>query len=355
MRQVLARCARSWPAAGRRRKYRLVGVGRGRRPRGGEGSGGGKGAEQVSRGRAPARAGVVHAVVAAWRREKPHSRQRTCFCARVVMEALQMLAATTPAHGRHLRLLLLPLLLFLLPAGAVQGLETEERPRNREEECHFYAGGQVYPGEASRVSVADHSLHLSKAKISKPAPYWEGTAVIDGEFKELKLTDYRGKYLVFFFYPLDFTFVCPTEIIAFGDRLEEFRAINTEVVACSVDSQFTHLAWINTPRRQGGLGPIRIPLLSDLTHQISKDYGVYLEDSGHTLRGLFIIDDKGILRQITLNDLPVGRSVDETLRLVQAFQYTDKHGEVCPAGWKPGSETIIPDPAGKLKYFDKLN
>ncbi|EMP25650.1 Peroxiredoxin-4 [Chelonia mydas] len=163
--------------------------------------------------------------------------------------------------------------------------------------------------------------------VSKPAPYWEGTAVINGEFKELKLTDYQGKYLVFFFYPLDFTFVCPTEIIAFSDRIEEFRAINTEVVACSVDSQFTHLAWINTPRKQGGLGPMKIPLLSDLTHQISKDYGVYLEDQGHTLRGLFIIDDKRVLRQITMNDLPVGRSVDETLRLVQAFQYTDKHGE----------------------------
>ncbi|XP_036878341.1 peroxiredoxin-4 isoform X1 [Manis javanica] len=289
----------------------------------------------------------------------------------MVMEAPPpLLAAPTPALGRGRRLLLLPLLLFLLPAAALRAWEAEERPRTREEECHFYAGGQVYPGEASRVSVADHSLHLSKAKsrwchakniiyfsslVSKPAPYWEGTAVINGEFKELKLTDYRGKYLVFFFYPLDFTFVCPTEIIAFGDRIEEFRAINTEVVACSVDSQFTHLAWINTPRRQGGLGPIKFPLLSDLTHQIAKDYGVYLEDSGHTLRGLFIIDDKGILRQITLNDLPVGRSVDETLRLVQAFQYTDKHGEVCPAGWKPGSETIIPDPAGKLKYFDKLN
>uniref|UniRef100_A0A8B9YVT0 thioredoxin-dependent peroxiredoxin n=1 Tax=Buteo japonicus TaxID=224669 RepID=A0A8B9YVT0_9AVES len=168
----------------------------------------------------------------------------------------------------------------------------------------------------------------SKRKnISKPAPYWEGTAVINGEFKELKLTDYEGKYLVFFFYPLDFTFVCPTEIIAFSDRIEEFRAINTEVVACSVDSKFTHLAWINTPRKQGGLGPMKIPLLSDLTHQISKDYGVYLEDQGHTLRGLFIIDEKRILRQITMNDLPVGRSVDETLRLVQAFQYTDKHGE----------------------------
>ncbi|XP_036696014.1 peroxiredoxin-4 isoform X2 [Balaenoptera musculus] len=228
------------------------------------------------------------------------------------------LPATTSAPGRSrkLLLLLLPLLLLLLPAEALWGLKVEERPRTREEECHLYAGGHVYPGEASRVSVADHSLHLSKAKISKPAPYWEGTAVINGEFKELKLTDYRGKYLVFFFYPLDL---------------------------------------INTDRRQGGIELISIPLLSDLNHQISKDYGVYLEDSGHTLRGLFIIDDKGILRQITLNDLPVGRSVDETLRLVQAFQYTDKHGEVCPAGWKPGSETIIPDPAGKLKYFDKLN
>ncbi|XP_054977016.1 peroxiredoxin-4 [Sorex araneus] len=273
------------------------------------------------------------------------------------MEAPAPPPAVAARGSRKLLLLLLlpPMLLLLLPAEAQKDREPEEGPRAREKACHFYAGGQVYPGEASLLSVADHSLHLSKAKISKPAPSWEGTAVINGEFKELKLTDYRGKYLVFFFYPLDFTFVCPTEIIAFSDRIEEFRSINTEVVACSVDSQFTHLAWINTPRKQGGLGPIKIPLLSDLTHQIAKDYGVYLEDSGHTLRGLFIVDDKGILRQITLNDLPVGRSVDETLRLVQAFQYTDKHGEVCPAGWKPGSETIIPDPAGKLKYFDKLN
>ncbi|XP_072178793.1 peroxiredoxin-4-like [Diadema setosum] len=189
--------------------------------------------------------------------------------------------------------------------------------------------------------------------VSKPAPAFEGTAVINGEFKAMKLSDFVGKYLVLVFYPLDFTFVCPTEIIAFSDRIEEFRAINTEVVAISVDSQFTHLAWINTPRTQGGLGPIQLPILSDLTHQISKDYGVLLEDLGHTLRGLFIIDDKGVLRQITMNDLPVGRSVDETLRLVQAFQYTDKHGEVCPAGWKPGSDTIIPNPEDKLKYFAK--
>ncbi|CAN0287380.1 peroxiredoxin-4 isoform X1 [Lampetra fluviatilis] len=242
-------------------------------------------------------------------------------------------------------------LLLLLLLGLCSTSRAEEKQR----ECHYIAGGHVYPGEAVRAAVSDHSLHLSKAKISKPAPHWEGTAVVDGAFRDLKLSEYHGKYLVFFFYPLDFTFVCPTEIIAFSDRVEEFRAIGTEVVAASVDSQFTHLAWINTPRKQGGLGPLKIPLLSDLTHQISKDYGVYLEDHGHTLRGLFIIDAKGILRQITMNDLPVGRSVDETLRLVQAFQYTDTHGEVCPAGWKPGADTIIPDPSGKLKYFDNLH
>jgi peroxiredoxin 2/4 len=140
---------------------------------------------------------------------------------------------------------------------------------------------------------------------------------------------------------LNSTFVCPTEILAFNDRAHEFRALNTEVLAASVDSHFTHLAWVNTPRTEGGLGQLTIPLLSDLTHKISIDYGVYLEDVGHTLRGLFIIDDKQVLRQITMNDLPVGRSVDETLRLVQAFQYTDRHGEVCPAGWKPGSDTVI--------------
>merc|ERR1712096_223590 len=200
-----------------------------------------------------------------------------------------------------------------------------------------------------------HSLQWTKAMISKPAPPFSGTAVPNGEFKELKLEDFLGKYLVFFFYPLDFTFVCPTEILAFNDRVEEFRKIGVEVVGCSVDSHFTHLAWMNTPRTEGGLGKLNIPLLSDLTHQISKDYGVYLEDNGISLRGLFIIDDKGILRQITMNDLPVGRSVDETLRLAQAFQYTDKHGEVCPAGWKPGKDTIIPDPVNKLKYFSKTS
>ncbi|XP_066283403.1 peroxiredoxin-2-like [Branchiostoma lanceolatum] len=214
--------------------------------------------------------------------------------------------------------------------------------------------GTLYPGMQWPGST-EHALTGSKAQISKPAPDFQGTAVVNGKFEEIKLSDYKGKYLVFFFYPLDFTFVCPTEIIAFNERVEEFRMVNTEVVGVSVDSQFTHLAWINTPRKAGGLGPMNFPLLSDLTHKISRDYGVLLEDVGHTLRGLFIIDGKGILRQITMNDLPVGRSVDETLRLVQAFQYTDQHGEVCPAGWTPGADTIIPNPNDKLKYFEKFN
>lgn len=222
--------------------------------------------------------------------------------------------------------------------------------QQQDETCNTYAGGNVYP---SGGKLAGHRLQITKAVIGKKAPKWEGTAVVDGDFKEIKLSDFKGKYLVFFFYPLDFTFVCPTEILAFSDRVDEFRRLNTEVVAASVDSHFTHLAWINTPRKEGGLENIRIPLLSDLTHEIAKDYGVYISDLGHTLRGLFIIDGKGVLRQITMNDLPVGRSVDETLRLVQAFQYTDVHGEVCPAGWKPGQDTIIPNPVDKKKFFAK--
>ncbi|KAH3727027.1 peroxiredoxin-like [Dreissena polymorpha] len=226
-----------------------------------------------------------------------------------------------------------------------------------QEMCQSLFGGQVYPQETCGVQsgqrILGHSLHMSQAIISKPAPDWNGTAVVDGKFKDIKLADYKGKYLVLLFYPLDFTFICPTEVIAFNERLEEFMKINTEVVACSVDSPHTHLAWINTPRKSGGLGAMKYPLLSDITHRISKAYGVYLEELGHTLRGLFIIDGKGILRQITMNDLPVGRSVDETLRLVQAFQFTDTHGEVCPANWKPGADTIVPDQNEKLKYFEK--
>ncbi|CAD5111789.1 DgyrCDS1063 [Dimorphilus gyrociliatus] len=196
-------------------------------------------------------------------------------------------------------------------------------------------------------------MPTSKLELTKPAPDFGGQAVVKGEFKEIKLSDYKGKYLVFFFYPLDFTFVCPTEIIAFSDRVDEFQAINCEVVACSTDSHFSHLAWINTPRKQGGLGEMKIPILADKNCEIAKAYGVYKSEDGIAFRGLFIIDNKGNLRQITINDLPVGRSVDETLRLVQAFQFTDKHGEVCPAGWKPGADTMKPDPKGSKVYFSK--
>ncbi|XP_065834167.1 peroxiredoxin-1-like isoform X2 [Oscarella lobularis] len=205
-----------------------------------------------------------------------------------------------------------------------------------------------------RRAFSTATSRMSKAFVQREAPAWSATAVMpDGSFKDLKLSDYRGKYLVFFFYPLDFTFVCPTEIIAYSERVEEFKKRDCEVVACSVDSEFSHLAWTNTPRKKGGLGPMKIPLLSDITKSISRDYGVLLDDSGVALRGLFIIDAKGTLRQITVNDLPVGRSVDETLRLVEAFQFTDEHGEVCPANWKPGEATIKPSPAESQDYFSK--
>lgn len=191
--------------------------------------------------------------------------------------------------------------------------------------------------------------------IGQKAPEIKGTAVVNGQFKEIKLDDFKGKYLVLFFYPLDFTFVCPTEIIAFSDRAKEFRSINCEVVGCSTDSHFTHLAWINTSRKEGGLGSLDIPLLADKTMNIARNYGVLNEETGIPFRGLFIIDGKQNLRQITVNDLPVGRSVDETLRLVQAFQYTDEHGEVCPANWKPGAKTMVADPQKSKDYFGSAN
>ncbi|GCC29288.1 hypothetical protein chiPu_0007727 [Chiloscyllium punctatum] len=197
-------------------------------------------------------------------------------------------------------------------------------------------------------------MSAGNAKIGQTAPDFTAKAVMpSGEFEDLTLSKYKGKYVVLFFYPLDFTFVCPTEIIAFSDRAAEFRKINCEVIGASTDSHFSHLAWTKTPRKQGGIGHMDIPLVADLTQSIAKDYGILKEDEGIAYRGLFIIDEKGILRQITINDLPVGRSVDETLRLVQAFQFTDKHGEVCPAGWKPGQDTIKPNVNESKKFFEK--
>uniref|UniRef100_A0A915EHA6 thioredoxin-dependent peroxiredoxin n=1 Tax=Ditylenchus dipsaci TaxID=166011 RepID=A0A915EHA6_9BILA len=194
---------------------------------------------------------------------------------------------------------------------------------------------------------------MSKAFIGKPAPEFTADAVYDGDFKTVSLADYHGKWVVLFFYPLDFTFVCPTEIIAFSERSDEFKNLNTVLLAASTDSKFSHLEWISKPRKQGGLGEMKIPVLADTNHKISRDYGVLKEDEGIAYRGLFIIDPKGVLRQITINDLPVGRSVDETLRLIQAFQYVEKHGEVCPANWTPGKDTIKPDPKNSQTFFGK--
>jgi len=191
------------------------------------------------------------------------------------------------------------------------------------------------------------------ARVQQPAPQFKSVAVVGQDFKEISLSDYKGKYLVLFFYPLDFTFVCPTEIIGFSDAVSEFKKLNTELIAASCDSEYSHLAWINTPRKEGGLGPVNFPIIADLNKKMARDYGVLL-DAGHPLRGTFIIDGKGIVRHITMNDPPVGRSVDETLRLVQAYQYADQHGEVCPVGWKPGSKTMNADPVKSKTYFSSV-
>ncbi|MFO0804812.1 MAG: peroxiredoxin [Gemmataceae bacterium] len=190
------------------------------------------------------------------------------------------------------------------------------------------------------------------ALVQKEAPDFTATAVINEEFKEVKLSSYRGKYVVLFFYPLDFTFVCPTEIVAFSDRIKDFHDRGAEVLGVSIDSQFSHLAWIQTPRATGGLGGLKYPLVADLTKKISADYGVLL-DGGIALRGTFIIDQKGIVRAATIHDLPLGRSIDEAIRVLDALQHFEKHGEVCPAGWTKGAATIKPGVKESKEYFEK--
>ena len=189
--------------------------------------------------------------------------------------------------------------------------------------------------------------------VTKPAPDFTAKAVMpDNSFADLTLSSYQGKYVVLFFYPLDFTFVCPSEIIAFDKALAKFKAKNTEVIGVSVDSHFTHLAWKNTPRNQGGIGPIQYPLVADLDKKISEKYGVLL-DAGIALRGLFLIDKKGVVRHALVNDLPLGRSVDEALRLVDALQFHEKHGDVCPANWHAGEEAMKPSAKGVAEYLAK--
>jgi alkyl hydroperoxide reductase subunit AhpC len=190
--------------------------------------------------------------------------------------------------------------------------------------------------------------------VGNTAPNFSGEAVVGDGFKTVSLDDYKGKWKVLFFYPLDFTFVCPTEITAFSDSVEKFRELNCEVIGVSVDSHFSHLAWTKQARNEGGLGAIDFPLLSDLNKTISSDYGVLMEDAGIALRGLFLIDNNNVVQHSTINNLSVGRNVEEVIRLVEGFQYTADHGEVCPAGWQKGAATMKPDPKGSQEYFKTL-
>ncbi|MDB9456569.1 peroxiredoxin [Dolichospermum circinale] len=189
-------------------------------------------------------------------------------------------------------------------------------------------------------------------RVGQLAPDFTATAVVDQEFKSIKLSDYRGRYVVLFFYPLDFTFVCPTEVAAFSDRYAEFSNLNTEVFGISVDSEFSHLAWMQTDRKSGGVGDLNYPLVSDIKKEISAAYNVLDPSSGVALRGLFIIDKDGILQHATINNMAFGRSIDETLRILQAIQHVQSHpDEVCPIDWQPGDKTMNPDPVKSKIYF----
>ncbi len=187
-------------------------------------------------------------------------------------------------------------------------------------------------------------------QVGQPAPHFKGDAVFNGEFKEISLSDFKGKWLVFFFYPLDFTFVCPTEILAFNDQYEKFKTAGAEIVGCSVDSKHTHRAWQALSPKDGGLGKLKFPLLADITKDVARDYGVLLP-SGIALRGLFLINPEGKIEAQTVHNLDVGRNVDEVLRVLDGFQTAKTSGEVCPANWTKGKSTMKATPDGVKTYL----
>ncbi len=190
--------------------------------------------------------------------------------------------------------------------------------------------------------------------VGKAAPDFTAAAVLaNGDIVEdfnLK-AHLKGSYGLVFFYPLDFTFVCPSEILAYSNRVPQFEKLNVKVVAVSVDSQFTHSAWRNTSPKDGGLGPVKFPMVADMTKQIARDYDVLIEQNGVALRGTFLIDRDGIVRHQLVNDLPLGRNADEALRMVDALQFHEENGEVCPAGWNKGDEGMKADASGVAKYL----
>lgn len=189
--------------------------------------------------------------------------------------------------------------------------------------------------------------------VGKQAPEFKTNAVVNGEMmQDFTLSQFKGKkYVALFFYPLDFTFVCPTELHAFQEKLSQFEEKNVQVIGASVDSHFSHFAWINTPKAQGGIEGVTYPLISDMNKTITRDYGVEVEGAGIAYRGLFLIDKEGIVRHQVVNDLPLGRNVDETLRMVDALQFVEKHGEVCPANWNQGDKTMKPTDKGLKEFF----
>nr|YP_009399529.1 2-Cys peroxiredoxin [Dictyomenia sonderi]ARW69135.1 2-Cys peroxiredoxin [Dictyomenia sonderi] len=191
-------------------------------------------------------------------------------------------------------------------------------------------------------------------QVGDKAPNFSATAVYEQEFKQIRLSDYLGKYLILLFYPLDFTFVCPTEIMAFSDMYDQIKSLDAEILGISVDSEYCHLAWMQLDRESGGVGDLRYPLVSDLRKEISLSFNV-LNDEGKSLRGLFIIDREGIIQHYLVNSLDVGRSVDETIRTLRAIQYVQSHpDEVCPANWQPGQSAINSSLNHSKEYFQSI-
>ncbi len=189
--------------------------------------------------------------------------------------------------------------------------------------------------------------------VGRQAPEFDCKAVINGGevVDSYKLSELKGKYVILFFYPLDFTFVCPTELHGFQEKLPEFESRNTQVIGCSVDSWFSHSAWLKTPKNKGGIHGVTYPLLSDFNKTVSRDYDVLKEDLGASYRGLFLIDKEGIVRHQVVNDLPLGRNIDEAIRLLDALQFTEEFGEVCPANWSKGEASMAPNQEGLEVYF----
>jgi peroxiredoxin (alkyl hydroperoxide reductase subunit C) len=187
--------------------------------------------------------------------------------------------------------------------------------------------------------------------VGKKAPEFKAKAVTKGQTHDLSLKDFEGKYVIFFFYPLDFTFVCPTELHAFQEKLSEFQKRDAVVVGCSIDSPFSHAAWLNTCKTKGGIQGVTYPIVSDIHKSISRSYEVLKEEDGIAYRGLFLIDQKGVVRHQLVNDLPLGRSVDEAIRMLDALIFHEKNGEVCPANWKEGAKAMKPNDQGLAEYF----